>query len=158
MQARFSWLAVFVSFLAAAILEVLMLPDILLKFRPEWVVITLIYWLLRHPDQIGISSAIVLGLMMDVISGMTFGVHVLAYSVMTYLVLSMHQRLKMFPVIQQSVIVFFFVGIQLMIVYLLSMALQGSQSGLSYLWLAFTSALAWPLVLILTDRLSLSLR
>ena len=132
MQARFSWLAVLVSFLAAAILEVLGLPDILLKFRPEWLVITLIYWQLRYPDKIGISTAILLGLMMDVISGMTFGTHVLAYSVMTYLVLSVHQRLKMFPVIQQSVIVFFLVGIQLMVVYLLSMALQGSQSGLSY--------------------------
>ena len=153
MQARFSWLAVLVSFLAAAILEVLGLPDILLKFRPEWLVITLIYWQLRYPDKIGISTAILLGLMMDVISGMTFGTHVLAYSV-----LSVHQRLKMFPVIQQSVIVFFLVGIQLMVVYLLSMALQGSQSGLSYLWLAFTSAIAWPLVLILTDRLALSLR
>ena len=158
MHARFSLLAVLVSFVAAAVLEVLTLPDVLLKFRPEWLVLTLIYWLLRHPEKIGISTAILLGLLMDVISGSYFGVHVLAYSVLTYLVLSMHQRLKMFPVIQQSFIVFFLVGIQSMVVYFLTIVLQGSQSGLSYLWLALTSAIAWPLVLILTDRLVLSLR
>ena len=158
MQTRFSWFAVFVSFVIAAIFEVIALPDILLKFRPEWIVLTLIYWLLRHPDKIGIATTIILGLVADVISGMTFGVHVLAYSVMAYLVLSVHKRLKMFPVMQQSIIVFFIVGIQSMIVYMLSIALQGSLSGLSYLWLALSSAIAWPLVLILTDRLSLSLR
>jgi len=64
----------------------------------------------------------------------------------------------MFPVIQQSFVVFFLVGISLMIVYLLSVMLNGAGGGLSYLWLALTSAIAWPLVLILTDRLALSLR
>jgi len=70
----------------------------------------------------------------------------------------MHQRLKMFPVIQQCFVVFFLVSIQLMFVYLLDMLLHGSEVDLSYLWLALTSALVWPLILILTDRLALSLR
>jgi rod shape-determining protein MreD len=158
MHTRFSWLAVFISFLIAAVFEVVVLPDSLLKFRPEWLALTLIYWLLRHPEKVGISIAVIFGLIMDVISGSVLGVHVLAYSVTAYLVLSMHQRLKMFPVVQQSFVVFFLVSIYLMIVYLLSVMLNGAGGGLSYLWLALTSALAWPLVLILTDRLALFLR
>lgn len=158
MHSRFSWIAVFFSFLGAAVLEVVLLPDSLLRFRPEWLALTLIYWLLRHPEKVGISTSVIVGLVMDVLSGATLGVHVLAYSVVTYLVLSMHQRLKMFPVIQQSVVVFFLVSINLMFVYLLSMLLHGSDGGLSYLWLALTSALVWPLILILTDRLALFLR
>tara|TARA_R110001592_G_scaffold52649_10_gene161413 strand:+ start:8091 stop:8567 length:477 start_codon:yes stop_codon:yes gene_type:complete len=158
MHARFSWLALFFSFLAAAVFEVVVLPDSFLRFRPEWLALTLIYWLLRHPERVGVITSVAVGLVMDVISGATLGVHVLAYSVTTYLVLSMHQRLKMFPVIQQCFVVFFLVGIQLMFVYVLSMILHGAESDLSYLWLAFTSALAWPLVLILTDRLALFLR
>lgn len=146
------------SFVLAAVFEVLVLPEGLLKFRPEWLALILIYWLIRHPEQVGITTAVIFGLFMDVISGSVLGVHVLAYSVIAYLVLSMHQRLKMFPVIQQSFVVFFLVGISLMIVYLLSVMLNGAGGGLSYLWLALTSAIAWPLVLILTDRLVLSLR
>tara|TARA_R110001592_G_scaffold59620_2_gene180920 strand:- start:45457 stop:45933 length:477 start_codon:yes stop_codon:yes gene_type:complete len=158
MHSRFSWLAVFISFLAAAVLEIVLLPDSFLRFRPEWLSLILIYWLLRHPESVGITTAVFFGLVMDIISGSTLGVYVLAYSVTAYLVLSMHQRLKMFPVIQQSVVVFFLVSIQLMFVYLLSMILHGSDGGLSYLWLALTSALVWPLILILTDRLVLFLR
>ena len=158
MHNRFSWLDVFVSFVIAASFEVVVLPDSLLMFRPEWLALILIYWLIRHPEQVGITTAVIFGLFMDVISGSVLGVHVLAYSVTAYLVLSMHQRLKMFPVIQQSFVVFFLVGISLMIVYLLSVMLNGAGGGLSYLWLALTSAIAWPLVLILTDRLALSLR
>lgn len=158
MISRFSWLAVFLSFIAAAVLEVVVLPDSLLMFRPEWLALTLIYWLLRHPAKVGISTAVVFGVVMDIISGTTLGIHVLAYSVTAYLVLSMHQRLKMFPVIQQSLVVFFLVSIHLMIVYILSMVLHDAEGGLSYLWLSLTSALMWPLVLILTDRLALFLR
>lgn len=158
MHARFSWLAVFVSFIIAAVLEVVVMPLSLQHLRPEWLSLTLIYWLLRYPENIGISHALFLGLIMDVISGTTLGTYVLAFAISTYLVLSMHQRLKMFPVIQQSFVIFFLVGIQLMIVYILSMVLQGFESGLSYLWQAFTSAVAWSLVLVLTDRLALSLR
>lgn len=158
MHARFSWMAVFVSFLFAAVLELIVLPDSFQSYRPEWVSLILIYWLLRYPEKVGLVNAVILGLVMDVMSGATLGTYVLGYSVSTYLVLSMHKRLKMFPVPQQSAVIFFLVGIQLMIVYLLSMVLQGYDSGLSYLWQAFTSAIAWPLVLILTDRLALSLR
>lgn len=158
MHTRFSWLAVFLSFIAAAVFEVVVLPDSFLKFRPEWLALTLIYWLLRHPDKVGLTTAVIFGLAMDVISGAALGVHILAYSVISYLVLSMHQRLKMFPVVQQSFVVFFLISIQLMIVYLLSMMLYGADGGLSYLWLALTSALVWPLILILTDRLALFLR
>ncbi|MFV1872222.1 MAG: rod shape-determining protein MreD [Oleiphilus sp.] len=158
MHARFSWMAVFVSFLIASVLELIILPDSFQNFRPEWVSLTLIYWLLRYPEKVGLFTAACLGLVMDVISGYTLGASVLGYSVSTYLVLSMHHRLKMFPVTQQAVVIFFLVGIQLMIVYLLSIVLQGNVSGLSYLWQALTSAIAWPLVLILTDRLALSLR
>ena len=158
MHNRFSWLAVFVSFVIAASFEVVVLPDSLLMFRPEWLALILIYWLIRHPEQVGITTAVIFGLFMDVISGSVLGVHVFAYSVIAHLVLSMHQRLKMFPVIQQSFVVFFLVGISLMIVYLLSVMLNGAGGGLSYLWLALTSAMTWPLVLILTDRLALSLR
>lgn len=158
MVSRFSWLAVFLSFVAAAVLEVVNLPNSLSGFRPEWLALTLIYWLLRHPGKVGITTAIIFGLVMDIISGTTLGIHILAYSVTAYLVLSMHQRLKMFPVVQQSLIVFFLVSIHLMIVYILSMVLHDADGGLSYLWLSLTSALMWPLVLILTDRLALFLR
>ncbi len=126
--------------------------------RPEWLVLTLIYWLLRHPEKIGIMTGVCIGLMMDVLSGSYLGVHILSLSLICYLVLTMHKRLKMFPLIQQSVVVFFIVSIQLMVVYTLRSVLGVSDMGLSYLWQALASAFFWPMVVILSDRLAFALR
>jgi len=158
MRSRFSWLAVFVTFLIAAMLEVVALPEMIQNFRPQWLALILIYWLLRYPERVGMTCALVFGLIMDVISGTVLGVHVLAYAITCYLILSMHQRLKMFPIIQQSLVMFILVATQLMMVSLLSKLLVGTTNDLSCLWLALTSALVWPIILILTDRVSLALR
>jgi len=157
-QTRVSWLAVFLSFLFAAVLEFLVLPDSVLFIRPEWLVLTMVYWLLRHPEKIGIMTGCVVGLLMDIMSGSYLGIHILSLSLVSYLVLTMHRRFKMFPILQQSFVIFFIVGIQLMVVYTLRSSLGGVDSGLSYLWIALSSAIFWPIILIFTDRLVFALR
>lgn len=154
----FSWLAVFISFLFAAVLELIVLPDMVAFLRPEWLVLTLIYWLLRYPGEIGIATGAIIGLVLDVLSGSYLGIHMLAASLICYLILSMHNRLKMFPVLQQSIVIFFIVGVHLMIVFTLRSALSVNDGGLRYLWQAFSSAVVWPVVLILYDRLVFALR
>jgi len=154
----FSWLAVAISFFVAAVLELVSLPDMLVVLRPEWLVLTVIYWLLRHPEKVGIAIGFGTGLAMDVMSGSYFGIHALALSLVCYLVLGMHKRLKMFPVIQQSAVIFFITGIHLMIVYTMRSLLSVADSGLEYLWQALVSAFVWPFVVVLYDRLVFALR
>lgn len=158
MRSPFNWITLLVTFLIAAIFEVMILPDSVQNYRPQWLALVLIYWVLRYPEKIGMTCALFFGLVMDVISGKPFGVHVLAFSVSTYLILSMHQRLKLFPIVQQSVVLFFLVAIQLMIVSLLSKFLMNSSSNLGFMWYALTSAIIWPVIIILTDRVSVAMR
>lgn len=155
---KIGWLAVVLSFCFAAVLEQNLLPEAIAFLRPEWLVLTVIYWLLRHPEKIGVLTGVVIGLVMDVLSGSYFGIHILSLSLICYLVLIMHKRLKMFPLVQQSVVVFFLVSIQLMVVYTLRSILGVSDIGLSYLWQALSSAVFWPVIVILCDRLAFALR
>ena len=155
---HFSWIAVALTFTLALILELIALPDRLLFLRPEWLVLTMVYWLLRRPDKVGIAFGFGSGILMDVLTGSYFGIHALAMSLVCYLVLGMHKRLKMFPVIQQAAIVFFITGIQLMIVYTFRSALSVTDNGLEYLWQALISAAFWPLVVILYDRIAYTFR
>ncbi|TNC81934.1 MAG: rod shape-determining protein MreD [Oleiphilus sp.] len=154
----FSWLAVLLSFVFAGVLELVALPDMLRGFRPEWLVLTQMYWLLRRPDKVGISFAFCIGLVMDVMAGSYFGIHAMALCLVTYLVLGMHKRFKMFPMGQQAAIMFIVTGVHLMIVYSLRAALSYADNGLDYLWQAFVSALVWPLLLVFYDRLVFMLR
>ena len=157
-QSKVSWLAVFLSFSAASVLELLVMPQVLLAYRPEWIVLTLIYWLLRHPEKIGLLTAFIAGILMDVLSSTYMGVNIISCCIISYLVLTMHQRLKMFPVLQQSLVIFFITGISLMIVLTIRSALGTADNNMSYLNAAFSSALVWPFVLIFTDRLVFALR
>ncbi len=155
---NFSWLAVFLTFLLAAVLELVVLPAVLAPLRPEWMVLCLVYWLLRHPERIGMATALVVGLIMDLLAGSYFGMHMLALSIITYLVLAMQQRLKMFPVVQQAAIVFLVTGIHLMTVYTIRATLSVTDGSLEYLWQALSSAVCWPLVIVLFDRFVFALR
>jgi len=157
-QTRISWLAIILTFSLAILLELMTLPYMVLFLRPEWIVLVLLYWLIRHPEKIGIATGASIGFLMDIISGSYFGINMLSMSLISYLVLIMHKRLKMFPISQQSIFVFFIVGIQLMVVYTLKSTIGSSDASMSYLWQALSSALIWPVILIISDRLVFSLR
>ena len=158
MVGAFSWLALLGTFGIAIVLELMALPDMLQAFRPEWLVLTQMYWLLRRPDKVGITCAFSIGLVLDVIAGCYFGIHSLALCLVTYLVLGMHKRFKLFPMVQQAAIMFLVTGVQLMIIYTLRATLSYADSGLDYLWQALFSALVWPLLLVFYDRLVFLLR
>ena len=55
------------------LLMILPLPDSLRFLRPEWVLITLIYWAMAVPRLVGVGFAWVVGLLMDVMMGGAIG-------------------------------------------------------------------------------------
>ena len=154
----FRWTAFVISFLLAIVLELIMLQEQVLYLRPEWLTLAVMYWLLRHPEKFGLAFGFSTGLLMDLMSGSYFGIHALALSVVSYLILGMHKRLKMYPLPQQAMVAFLVSGIQLMFVYTLRSFLSYTDNGLEYLWQAAMSALFWPFVVVLYDRLAYTFR
>ncbi|HSC81461.1 MAG TPA: rod shape-determining protein MreD [Chitinolyticbacter sp.] len=71
-------------------------------FAPDFVALMLLYWTLNQPRRVGVGWAFVLGVCMDVADGNLLGQHALAYSVITYLVLSRQRQLNIFPYWQQA--------------------------------------------------------
>lgn len=153
-----SWFTVVVTLVLAAILETLVLPDLLTPLRPAWLTLVVVYWLMRHPEKVGVTFAASVGLLLDVITGSYFGIHMLSLSILAYFVSLMHQRMNMFPMLQQAAIVFILVGIHLMLVTLLQSQLGGLDTSMDYMWKALTTAVLWPMIVLLTDRLSYLLR
>ena len=52
------------------------------QIRPDFIALTLIYWVVYHPRRVGFLPAWFLGLTMDVADGSLFGQHALAYAVL----------------------------------------------------------------------------
>jgi len=100
-------LVFFVTLLFALMLEALPLPGNLIWFRPEWVLLVILYWVIALPFRIGVGVAWVLGIMVDLLQGGVLGHHSLSYIIITFICAVFHQRLRMYHTWQQG----FFVGI-----------------------------------------------
>jgi len=131
----------------AALFTVLPLPDWLEAYRPEWVALVVIYWVVALPDRIGLFSAWITGLFMDVLEGSLLGLNALALALVAYLALSLYQRMRMFTAIQQSSTILILVGIhQLLSFWVLTANSQNTAPNLIFIISALSSAIIWPFV------------
>ncbi|TBW56821.1 rod shape-determining protein MreD [Marinobacter halodurans] len=144
-----------VSILVSLVLSISMFPVQWLVYRPEWLGLMVFYWTFRAPSRFGVLVAWVLGLCLDVLESSTLGVNALAMALVAFLVLTTHQRLRMFPLPQQCLMVFLLLGINQMFVHFVDQLLGGGNPGFTYLLPAVTSTLVWPFVCAILDRLNL---
>jgi len=92
--------------LFALILTVLPLPVWLDVLRPAFLVLTVLYWSINTPRAGGIGLGFVCGLLLDVFQGPVLGEHALALSIVAYIAVREHQRIRSKPAFQQSLLVF----------------------------------------------------
>jgi rod shape-determining protein MreD len=98
-------LIILLTFLVSLIVTLLPLPDLLRPFRPQWYTLVLIYWVMAHPERIGVWSGWMLGLIVDVMTGSLPGQHSLTLTLVAYIVIRLHTQLRAFPLWQQSIVV-----------------------------------------------------
>ena len=153
MVQRINPILIVVSLCLAFVLSIIYLPSSVQFWRPDWTALVILFWVFFAPDKIGIIFAWTVGLFQDVLEGAVLGMNALAYSVMAYLLVSMYQRFKLFPLIQQSFMVFMLIGIDLMICHLIKSVTGVSASGFVYLYPAITSAAIWPFFYVLMSNL-----
>ena len=129
----------------AMLLMMLPLPDALRFFRPEWVLITLIYWAMAVPRLVGVGFAWVVGLFMDVMMGGTMGLLAFSYTLVVYLVLQFHLQLRQYPLWQQALVIMSLI----LFVDILTVLITPTMSSW-HVWLpAISSSLWWPVIYLL---------
>jgi rod shape-determining protein MreD len=69
---------------------------------PDILALVLVFWSVHQPQKVGIGSAFVLGLFIDVHQGAMLGQHALAYTVLSFLAIAIHRRLLWFGVPSQA--------------------------------------------------------
>lgn len=141
-------LAIFVTFCVALLLVILPLPEWARPYRPQWVSLTLIYWSMAQPHRIGVGVGFSIGLLLDALTGTLLGQHALALSIIAYIAVAVHQRVRVFPFWQQAIVVL----VLLLLDHLLSLWIMGIANNivppLTY-WVApIIGAMLWPWVFV----------
>ncbi len=93
------------SLILAFMLTAMPLPEWAVNWRPAWVAMFLIYWCMALPDRVGIGIGWLLGLLLDVQQGTVLGQNALGLAVIAYVTLRSHQRIRVFPLVQQAILV-----------------------------------------------------
>jgi rod shape-determining protein MreD len=142
---RNGWV-IWLSLVLALLLGVAPLPTFMEIGRPLWVALFLSYWVLYLPHRVGMTTAWVLGLLQDVLYGSLLGQNALILSLIIFLVLSLHQRLRMFPLWQQSLVLLVVYGIAQLVQLWLNALTGNRPPTLAFILPALVSALLWPWV------------
>ena len=79
-----------------------MIPFGRLPFMPDWVALVLAFWCVHQPLRVGMGSAFLLGLLMDVVDGSVMGQHALAYVPLAFAAGGLSRRILWFPLAQQA--------------------------------------------------------
>jgi len=113
-------------------------------WSPDVLAVVLVFWMVHQPLRVGIVSAFVFGLLMDVHQAGLLGQHAMAYAVMSFFAITIHRRLLWFPVPSQAAQVFPLFFAAHAVELLLSLGAGGNFPGF---WMALApviEALLWP--------------
>lgn len=132
------------SFFAALLLTILPMPELLQGLRPEWVTLVLIYWCMALPYRIGIGWAWLAGLMLDVSTGSLLGQHAMTLSVVAFLTLKLHQRIRIFPLMQQGFAILVLVAMTQLINLWINGIINTPPRSWTYWLPSLISAMLWP--------------
>jgi rod shape-determining protein MreD len=92
---------IYLTLLVGYLLTLMPLPEWVQIFRPQWVALILIYWCMALPERIGVGVGFIIGLLLDVLTGSLLGQHALGLSVVAFLTLKLHLRVRVMPLRQQ---------------------------------------------------------
>ncbi|BAP43498.1 rod shape-determining protein MreD [Pseudomonas sp. StFLB209] len=140
---RNGWV-VWLTFAIGLLLSIVPLPQFMEFFRPMWLALLMTFWALTLPHRIGMTTAWLLGLMEDVLYGTLLGQHALILTLITCLVMALQQRLRIYPMWQQCLILLVVYGVAQLAQLWLSALTGNRQPTLTLVLPALVSALLWP--------------
>ncbi len=88
---------VFISLLTALLLQVLPLPAWSNSFRPDWILLVVLCWIMLMPWRINVGIAWLMGFILDGLSGSLLGEHALALLIPAFIMSHWQRRFFLFP-------------------------------------------------------------
>lgn len=138
---------IYFSLLLALLCQLLPWAGFGLTLRPDFVLLVVLYWLLRAPNICNIGTAWIAGLVVDLASGGLFGQNALAYAFTAYFALSYQRRLALFTIWQQASYVFALLLLTQITLLILKMFAGSEIPGWGHFLPSISGILLWQLVI-----------
>ena len=149
-----SIVSVYLSLLIALLCQLLPWVGQGVIFRPDFVLVVLIYWLLRAPSLCNVGTAWLAGLLVDLATGSLLGQHALSFTVTAFAALSFQRRLVLFNTWQLAAYVMALLVVERMLILLLKLFSGSDNPGWSYFWPIVIGLILWQVVILIFGGLT----
>ncbi len=133
-----------ITILMSMMLTVFPLPSWLMWFRPEWLLMTLLFWSMMMPHRVGVGALFFVGLLADLLTGTLFGQHALVLTIIGYICLRFQNQLRSLPLWQQFLAMFSITFSYLAIQYVVMQIGNVATFSWKYWMPVVTTAIVWP--------------
>lgn len=123
-------------------------------FRPDFMLVVLLYWLLRAPGICNIGTAWIAGLLVDLATGSLLGQHALSFTITAFVALSYQRRLVLFNTWQLAGYVIALLTLARVLMLLLKLFAGYENPSWYYLWPIFTGLLLWQIMILVFGGLT----
>lgn len=142
------------SLMLATLFEVYPLPVETNAWRPQWLLLAVVFWVLRRPLEYGVVMGFFAGLLLDVISGGVPGRYALAMCLCVYVLKLVEPRLRHSTVWHRSILVFLLSLLMGSVIISVDKLVWGLSVASRDLWVpAFCTAFLWLFLTLLLWRL-----
>lgn len=139
--------------LFALVLSAVPLPHVLDLLRPDFLLLTVIWFALMMPRAGGLVFAWTAGVALDAFHGAVLGENALAFVVVAFIVHRFHLRMRMYHLSQQSLVVFALLLLYQFLLFWID-GVTGHPVTAWVRWLpVLTGALLWPVLTGLMGRI-----
>lgn len=137
--------SIYLSLFAAFICILIPWSGLALTMRPDFMLLVLLFWLLRAPNQCSVGTAWFMGLWVDLATGGIFGQYALAYTITAFFAVIYQRRLVLFSKTQQLVYVFSLLLLSQLILLILKAFAGHELAGWSYFLPSVSGVVLWQI-------------
>ncbi len=141
------------SFFIALVLQTIPWPGTLDLLRPSWLFLVLAYWVLAVPHRVNVGTALILGLIWDLLIGSTLGIRGMMMAIVIYLVALNFLVIRNMALWQQALLIAFFTALLKVLVFAGEYLIQDVVFNPLSLWSALINAILWPWLFLLMRRI-----
>ncbi|AMA64999.1 Rod shape-determining protein MreD [Candidatus Arsenophonus lipoptenae] len=144
---------IWLSFFIMIILEQMPWPEQFIYYRPTWLLLILIYWVIALPHRISVGTGFFLGILMDLIQGSTLSGHILAYSIICYVISYKYQILRNMELWQQSFLISGLSLLMNLIIYCTEFLYSIILFYPEIFWNCLINGILWPWIFLLLRKI-----